>query len=102
MTAARANVENGYGNLARRLGTVISDERFWIDVRKNVASWAIIGSIGGIGWLSFSVPSRLDRVLLNQESFKIQVNGLRSDIMELQDLRRKNTERIERLERIIK
>jgi len=65
---------------------------FWDDVRKHVVSWAIIGSISGVGYLAISIPSRIDRVLLNQEM-------VREDVREVQSTLGTLKQRVEILER---
>ena len=57
---------------------------FWDEVRRHVVSWLIICGVGGIGWLAVQVPLRLDRVLVNQESFAGEVRELKAELKDLE------------------
>lgn len=40
-------------------------------IKANVLSWIAIGAIGGVLYLTYSVPRQLDQVLQNQAAFKV-------------------------------
>lgn len=75
------------------LGVAVSGspDPFWDDVRRHVVSWAIIGGISGVGYLAISIPSRIDRVLLNQDNVLQDVRDIQGSLSNLK-------QRIENLE----
>jgi hypothetical protein len=56
---------------------------FWDEVRRHVVSWLIICGVGGIGYLAVQVPIRLDRVLINQESFQGELREFKAELQDL-------------------
>lgn len=95
MTIAHYTLGDGYGNLARRIKEMTGQDEFWVEVRKNVVSWAIIGGLSAVGWMAVNVPNQLNRIILNQEGFQSELRALRG---ELNELRANHEIRLRRLE----
>jgi hypothetical protein len=53
---------------------------FWDDVRRHVVSWLIVLGIGSIGWMAVTLPTRLDRVLSNQEGFSDSIRVMQAEV----------------------
>lgn len=73
--------------LHRAMGALVTDDRdpFWDDVKRNVAAWLIITGIAGVGYMAVSIPSRMDRIILNQDAFREDVRGLQNDVGSLKE-----------------
>jgi hypothetical protein len=78
----------------------------WLTVREQALAGvfvslviAITGTIAGsIAWIAFTVPSKLDDVILNQESMKKDQNELKTRFFVLEQSVSRQHERIIRLE----
>ncbi len=57
---------------------------FWDEVRRHVVSWLIIAGVGGIGYLAVQVPIRLDRVLINQETFQSELREFKTELQDIE------------------
>lgn len=71
---------------------------FWDDVRRHVVSWLIVAGIGSIGWLAVTLPTRIDRVLTNQENFEVHVRDAQLEIKALTQNLATIQERVRRIE----
>jgi hypothetical protein len=71
---------------------------FWDDVRRHVVSWLIVAGIGSIGWMAVTMPTRLDRVLNNQETFSMNVKEMQLEIKVLAQSLATVQERVRRIE----
>ena len=61
-----------------------SDTSFWRGVKQEAAAGLVVllagGAITGIGYLVYTVPSQLERVIQNQEQFKVRVGELEDTV----------------------
>ena len=61
-----------------------SDNSFWRGVKQEAAAGLVVllagGAITGIGYLVYTVPSQLERVIQNQEQFKARVGELENTV----------------------
>ena len=61
-----------------------SDTGFWRGVKQAAAAGLLVllagGGITGIGYLVYTVPSQLERVIQNQEQFKTRVGELEDTV----------------------
>jgi hypothetical protein len=61
-----------------------SDTSFWRGVKQEAAAGLVVhlagGAITGIGYLVYTVPSQLERVIQNQEQFKARVGELEDTV----------------------
>ena len=61
-----------------------SDTSFWRGVKQEAAAGLVVllagGAITGIGYLVYTVPSQLERVIQNQEQFKARVGELENTV----------------------
>ena len=61
-----------------------SDTTFWRGVKQEAAAGLVVllagGAITGIGYLVYTVPSQLERVIQNQEQFKNRVSQLEDTV----------------------
>ncbi len=61
-----------------------SDTSFWRAVKQEAIAGLVVllagGGITGIGYLVYTVPSQLDRVIQNQEQFKARVGELEDTV----------------------
>jgi hypothetical protein len=61
-----------------------SDTSFWRAVKQEAIAGLVVllagGGITGIGYLVYTVPSQLDRVIQNQEQFKTRVGELEDTV----------------------
>jgi hypothetical protein len=53
---------------------------FWHQVRLNVTSWLIVAGVGGIGYISYTVPRQLDLILRNQEITRAEITQIKADL----------------------
>ena len=58
----------------QRLSTVAPPDPtdFWRQVRLNVVSWLVIASVGGVAYISYTVPRLLQVVITGQEELRRQ------------------------------
>jgi len=60
------------------------DKGFWRGVKQEAAAGLVVllagGAITGIGYLVYTVPSQLERVIQNQEQFKTRVSQLEDTV----------------------
>jgi hypothetical protein len=54
-------------------------------VKANVFSWLVIAGIGGVIFLSYTVPRQLDSIQQNQETLKTVVEQHARELMELRE-----------------
>jgi len=61
-----------------------SDTSFWRAVKQEAIAGLVVilagGAITGIGYLVYTVPSQLERVIQNQEQFKTRVSQLEDTV----------------------
>ena len=61
-----------------------SETSFWRAVKQEAIAGLVVllagGGITGIGYLVYTVPSQLDRVIQNQEQFKTRVGELEDTV----------------------
>jgi predicted PurR-regulated permease PerM len=61
-----------------------SPDSFWRGVKQEAAAGLVVllagGAITGIGYLVYTVPSQLERVIQNQEQFKARVGELEDTV----------------------
>ncbi len=61
-----------------------SDTSFWRAVKQEAIAGLVVllagGGITGIGYLVYTVPSQLERVIQNQEQFKARVGELEDTV----------------------
>lgn len=61
-----------------------SDTSFWRAVKQEAIAGLVVllagGAITGIGYLVYTVPSQLERVIQNQEQFKARVGELEDTV----------------------
>lgn len=53
---------------------------FWHQVRLNVTTWLILAGVGGIGYISYTVPRQLDLILQNQGLQKQEITQIKADL----------------------
>lgn len=57
---------------------------FWKQVRLNVVSWLIIAAVGGVGYISYTVPRLLQVVIENQESWQKDAEAIRTTLTQVE------------------
>lgn len=85
MTIAGHSALSDLETAAQSLWGLVSQEPdpFWDEVKRSVATWLVISAIAGVGYMAIQIPSRLERVLINQDAVRENVRELQQDFGEL-------------------
>jgi hypothetical protein len=72
----------------------------WREIIATSASWLVIGAICGVGWLSWTVPRQLDRILHNQQQLVEKTEDFDSRITKIEASDRIQDTRLTRMESV--
>lgn len=70
----------------------------WREIIQTSASWLVIGAICGVGWLSWTVPRQLDRILQNQQQLVEKTQDFDNRITKIETNDRVQDTRLTRVE----
>jgi hypothetical protein len=57
----------------------------WSQIWVNTASWLIVCSVLGVGYIAYTVPRMLDTVLANQESYQADVIDIKARLLDVEN-----------------